>query len=322
MSALDKSWGLTTADDDLHPRNDDPWWTETVWFAWMVPERNLCGYYYLMMRPNKDIQAGGVLVYDETAELPWELPVFDYNWHHQLPPGVDLRNATFNNGMTLRCLEPTRSFHLGYEGRDLRLDLQADAVSKPLVTASHPPFNKGHIDQICRVTGEMVMHGETIEVDCYAMRDRSWGPRQDGRQPQVGYSYATYDADNSYLAVTVAKDGVYNTTTGFLIRDGHFSRMVGGHREVHRDENGSPVGFTLEASDEEGRTVQATGRMVSRQVFTPYPSMFAWNCLVEWTDSDGNKAWGEDQDCWHPRKWRQFRAEQRASRNAAGKVAR
>ena len=65
MSTLNEAWGLTTADDDLHPRNNDPWWTETVWFAWMVPERNLLGYYYLMMRPNLGIQAGGAVLRED-----------------------------------------------------------------------------------------------------------------------------------------------------------------------------------------------------------------------------------------------------------------
>ena len=46
---------------------------------------------------------------------------------------------------------------------------------------------------------------------------------------------------------------------------------------------------------------------VSRQVFTAYPSMFCWNSLVHW-QLDGADAWGEDQDVWHPRKWRDFAA--------------
>jgi hypothetical protein len=40
-------------------------------------------------------------------------------------------------------------------------------------------------------------------------------------------------------------------------------------------------------------------------VFTAYPSMFCWNALVAWS-GDGFSGYGEDQDCWHPRKWRQF----------------
>ena len=301
---------LTTADDTFHPPNDDPWWTETVWFAWMVPERGLLGYFYPVFRPNLGIQAGGVLVFDGSGELPWELPVFEYDWHQQIPPGLDLRDATLNSGMRLRCLEPTRTYQLDFENRDVTLSLRAEAVTEPLITRATPPFNKGHIDQICHVTGSMVLHGESIDVDCFAMRDRSWGPRQDGRQPQVGYSYATQDENNAWLAVSIGKGLDYTVSTGFNVVDGTWSQMVSGHRVVHRDGDGKPVSYDVVATDLLGRTVEATGTMVSRQVFTAYPSMFCWDALVEWR-ADGFHGWGEDQDCWHPRKWRQFRQDQR-----------
>ena len=150
-----------------------------------------------------------------------------------------------------------------------------------------------------------------MAVDCFAMRDRSWGPRQDGRQPQVGYSYATQDEDNAWLAVTVGKGQDYHVTTGFLVRDGVWAQMASGHREVERDEHGSPLRYTIEATDLLGRTVRATGSMISRQVFNAYPSMFCWNALVDWS-ADGFRGFGEDQDCWHPRKWRQFVMARRA----------
>lgn len=305
MSLSTADWGLTTADDTFHPRDDNPWWTETVWFAWMVPERNLLGYYYPMFRPNLNIQAGGVLVFDHTAELPWELPVFHWDWHQQIPPGLDLRDGALNNGMTIKCLEPNRVFQLGYEGRDLSLSLRAEGVTKPLVTAGTPPFNKGHIDQICHLTGTMVMKGETIPVDCFAMRDRSWGPRQDGRQPQVGYAYATQDANNAWLAVAIGKE--QQVSTGFLVRDGVWSQMVSGVRRVQRDAQGRPETYEIEGKDALGRTLYATGRAMARQVFTAYPSMFLWNALVDWSGA-GFRGWGEDQDCWHPRKWKEFLA--------------
>lgn len=305
MTEPHPDWGLTTEDDDFHPRDDDPWWTETMWFAWMVPERGILGYYYPLFRPNLGIQAGGVLVFDPSAELPWELPVFDYHWHQRIPDGCDLRAATLDNGMRIHCVVPTRQWELGFENRDLVLSLRVDGVAKPLVTRGTPPFNKGHIDQICRVTGTMVLHGETIPVDCFAMRDRSWGPRQDGRQPQVGYSYATHDEHNAWLAVTIGTQSHYEVTTGFNIVDGEWARMVSGTRAVERDADGRPERYVVDAVDELGRRVTASGAMVSRQVFTAYPSMFCWNALVEWSTGEAT-GWGEDQDCWHPRKWRQF----------------
>jgi hypothetical protein len=308
---IEPSWGLTTDDDNFHERDDDPWWTETMWFAWMVPERGLLGYFYPMFRPNLGIQAGGVLVVDPTAELPWELPVFDYHWHQQIPNGCDLRDATLNNGMTIKCVDPTRSWELGFENRDLQLSIRVDGVTQPLVTRGTPPFNKGHIDQICKVTGTMVMHGETIPIDCLAMRDRSWGPRKDGRQPQVGYSYAAADEHNNWLAVTIGKGLEYNVATGFNIVDGEWAQMVSGTRTVERDVDGRPERYQIQATDSLGRSIDATGTVSCRQVFTSYPSMFCWNALVDWS-WDRSQGWGEDQDVWHPRKWRQFLLDHRS----------
>ena len=307
MSYLDE-WGLTPEDDMFHPRNDDRWWTETWWNAWFVPERKIIGYFYPVFRPNIGVQFGGVVVYDGRGDLEWEVPVFDYDWHQEIPDGLDLRDAQLANGMTIKCLEPARRYELGYQSRDLELHLEAEAVIKPLVTNGTPPFNKGHIDQICRFTGEMVLEGETIPIDCYAMRDRSWGPRQDGRQPTVGYNYGTADPDNAFLAVSQCKSvDVWNITTGFLVRDGLWSRVSSGRRSVARDDEGHPVSVAIDGTDELGRTFEAEGRAINHNVFKTYPSMLCWNSLMDW-HCDGWQGWGEDQDCWLPRRWREYRA--------------
>lgn len=307
MSYLD-DWGLTPEDDTFHPRTDDWWWTETWWNAWFVPERRTIGYFYPVFRPNIGVQFGGVVVYDDRAELEWEVPVFDYDWHQEIPEGLDLRDAQMPNGMTIKCLEPARRFELGYRSRYLELTLEVEGVMKPLVTNATPPFNKGHIDQICRFTGEMVMAGETIAVDCLAMRDRSWGPRQDGRQPTVGYDYAAADPANAFLAVSQSKSvDVWDVTTGFLVREGVWSHVDSGRRSVIRDSRGRPTKVLIEASDEMGRVFEAQGSPVSSNVFKTYPSMLCWNSLMDW-HCDGWQGWGEDQDCWLPGRWRDYRA--------------
>ena len=44
------------------------------------------------------------------------------------------------------------------------------------------PFLKGsHFDQAGHVTGRMVLRDEVVPIDCYSVRDRSWGPRPQGR---------------------------------------------------------------------------------------------------------------------------------------------
>jgi len=76
---------------------------------------------------------------------------------------------------------------------------------------------------------------------------------------------------------------------------------------VGREAAGHPVSGQIEATDELGRSFEADGTAVNNNVFKTYPSMLCLNSLMEW-DCDGWRAWGEDQDCWHPRRWRDYRA--------------
>ena len=43
-------------DDEFHPpTSDDPYWTETCWFTFTVPERTLSGQLYPFFRPNQKV---------------------------------------------------------------------------------------------------------------------------------------------------------------------------------------------------------------------------------------------------------------------------
>jgi hypothetical protein len=149
-----------------------------------------------------------------------------------------------------------------------------------------------------------VLNGEEVAVDCIAMRDRSWGIRKPRRQPKLGYCHATVGPDSSFLTISIDRRGVDGVLTGYLMRDGTWSRIVSGQRQVERDQGGRPAIVRVEAKDELGRELEAVGTTVSRQVFTAYPDMFCWNSLTKW-EFDGATGWGEDQDIWHPRQWRQ-----------------
>lgn len=41
------------------PTSEDPWWTETCWFTFTVPERRLSGQLYPFCRPDQRVDAGG-----------------------------------------------------------------------------------------------------------------------------------------------------------------------------------------------------------------------------------------------------------------------
>ena len=308
---------LSEADDHFHPPSDDPWETETCWFSFCVPERKLMGYLYSWVRPNKGVSGGGVLVWDDTAHEPWALPYFDYQWHLPLPERP-LTDCTFPNGISVTMLEPLMVYRLGYHdtGR-CEIDLEFHATTPPHpFTRGEPPFVvASHLDQPGRVTGTLVLHGETIAIDCYAMRDRSWGPRTDLKGIRVGYCFATASPADAFLAFSVPKRGQREEAigAGYLLRDGARAALSAGTRTVERDpQHGWVTRVEIDALDDQGRRLHAVGEPVNRVVFLPYPRMLNWTSMTRWTfgpdEGSGAVGWGEDQDVWRPDQWRAFRA--------------
>jgi hypothetical protein len=298
---------LTAADDQFHPPSDDPWWTETVWFSWMIPERELLGQFYPVFRPNLGVQFGGVVVFGPEQPTHLEEQIYHYDQHQPLAPDLDLTDFTLAGGLRLKVLEPTRKWHVGYSGRHYELDVVAEAVNRPLVTRrSTPPLGGGHIDQLCKVTGSITLHGEHLEIDCLAIRDRAWQIRPDGRQPRVFYCYGAASEGHSFLAAGVHRDGVDTITTGWYERDGGWARLVSGRRDTVRGPDGQVAELVIDGHDELGRHLHAPGTTRSRHLYQGYPAMICWLGLADY-DLDGEHAIGEDQDVFSPRGWRDHR---------------
>jgi hypothetical protein len=308
---LDTSdWGVTTVDDTFHAVNpDEPRWTETIWMSWHVPERKLFGNFYPVFRPNLGVQFGGVSVYDPSGDQPWDCAINDQQWHEKIED-VDLRNFKLKNGLWFKAIEPNQVFEFGCERDELQFELRYEALTKPMVSGGGSDLfsHGGHLDQPGHVTGWMRLRGEHIDVDCLAQRDRAWGPRRDNRQPQVAYCYGTASADNAFLTVSAIKkrgddDRVF---TGYYMHDGQWALMTSGSRRVERDAQGAVSRVFIEATDELGRSIAVEGNTVSRLFSYPYPSMLCINSLTRW-ELNGEECWGEDQDCWPPRRWRDTR---------------
>jgi hypothetical protein len=301
---------LTSADDTLHepPVTADDWWTETFWFTFAVPERRLFGNYYLYFRPLHHSIGGGMTIFDDTGSAPWEIPFQSHQHHLPLPDDLDMRDAELRGGLFLRQLEPNRSFAFGIHNDEVHADLRFDAFAQPLLTLPkpRPPFTGAyHVDQPGRVTGTLTLHGERMTVDALLMRDRSWGRRADLRGVKAGYDYAFASPTDGFLGLSM-DGGEDRVVMGFVIRDGQWSRAVGGRRHVERDAAGMPAAVDIEVVDELGRTVSAHGEPVSRYTNLIYPSMLVHQSLMRW-EYDGNVAYAEDQDVWDPVQWRVFR---------------
>lgn len=304
---------FTPDDDGLHSHlADGEWWfTETAWYSFHHAERRLGGWFYTMIRPTIGTVAGGAWVWDDSAHLPWEVHYSTNYSALQLPEGADLRDIDLPTGVRIAVEEPTRAYRLGYDdpGR-FRADLRFAATMDPRpLTASGSTFGRAaHFDQIGRVTGVIELEGEAIDIDCWSMRDRTWGRRPEDRPRQAAYVTGAGDDGVGFLAVTNMRDGTDRVAYGFVLRQPGAEpvALVDGQRSVRRDpEHGWVDELTIEAVDADGRALLARGCSVSRITINRH-SFIDVNSLVHWTvEGDGvaGEWWGEDQDMWPVHRW-------------------
>ena len=155
------------------------------------------------------------------------------------------------------------SYALGYnDGERLQASLRFDGVMPPEpLTATGSTFGHAHhFDQIGRVTGELVLYGESIAIDCLAIRDRTWRRRPEDRPRQAAYVTGVASATHGFLAVTNSEKDRNLVAYGFLRRDGRTVRLTQGERRIERDtRNGWITRIELQAKDADGREIVAGG---------------------------------------------------------------
>jgi hypothetical protein len=311
---------LTAADDNWHDHSAHWWETETAWFSFNVPERRVGGWLYTQVLAVQGVCKGGAWVWDDSPRRA----LYEVN-HSGLPfpDRGDLRRITFPNGNSLEVLEPLMKYRTVYsDPGSFEADLVHEGIMPP---HSHPvgawPFwATRHFDQPMHVTGTIVLDGEEIAVDCYSVRDRSWGPRPVGPTPpdkklppgalprpnpprrakfphSVGYVFGIQGPGEAFLAFTdpwVDDTGTASDDldAGYLLRDGRYAPLVQGFRTIELAPGTQFIrAVHLEAVDTLGRELVADGELVAHHG-EQGPSGTA---LFEWSWSGGRHGWGEDQ---------------------------
>lgn len=301
---------FTEKDDQMHsiehPNVD---WTETTWWTFNIPERGLFGWLYAQIRPNLGSVAGGAFVYGPNGWLSWEIPYFGWFNHQPLPQEFDLRDVSFRNGIWLKTLKPGMSYDYGFKFRDhdeFIADLRFEGLTPPVPHVhGAPPFvGSHHYDQHGHITGSIQLHGETIPVDCYSIRDRSWGRRPEllgMGVPRCSYVYGTVSAQEFFLVFSAPENNepdceVEHNTSGYLVRDGVLRRLQTSTRTNERDPaTGAISKVAITGSDTDGREFNIIGEPVSRMALNH--GGICINSFLKF-DVDGREGWGEDQDVW------------------------
>lgn len=348
---------FVSADDNFHvPPDENPFWTETTWWSFNIPERKLGGWLHAAFHTNRGTVTWRVYVWDPRGPTPDELCYF--RMAEEVPvtdPAPDLRDITVpGGGFSVRMLHPLRDYQIEFDdaAADFAVRFTFAGVHDPRrYTPGEPPFMEHtHLDQLGHVTGELVLAGERIPIDCYSIRDRSWAPRG-GPPPQRGpsadrttaktervrypggarwreierergrgriqYIFGHSGPRTGFLAFVRVADGdaagFSPLNHGWLLRDGRFERLdkAASRMRNYRD----PV--TGWSSHMDVHLTDVTGRVMDTEGFTVSHicerSGGGSTALMRW-DLDGELGWGEDQDIWHPKHFHRMRAALHAAR--------
>ena len=328
-------------DDDFHPGNEDPYWVETTWFSFNVPERRMGGWLHAASNVHRRVTTWRVFVWDPHGALPGELA------YHRLEPDVpfdgdiDLRHVRYpGGGFTVDVVRPTLDYRVTYDdGRRCSIDLLHESPHPPhrFTPGAAPMMFNPHFDQLGHVTGQLVLDGERIPIDCWSVRDRTWGPRGgphgQSRKPEhvrgdhapkvpggprwrqverergrgrIQYVFGHVDATTGFLGFARPQEGDAKgwapVHVGWQLRDGHFERLDAVRSRL-RDWRDPATGWTahieLELVDRTGRIMDVEGVATSRIA----ESGDTAHSLMRW-EIDGQVAWGEDQDIWNPAHFR------------------
>ena len=293
---------LSKADYFGEGRTHSPYWNESVWFSVSIPERRMHGLIQYYFRPNMGMLNGGPVLWDPSGQFQWNC--LYYNWSHlQAMPQVNGKfDMTARNSLTVRMIEPLQRYKIDYDKEGFVLDLvwEAGAPCHELVTGD--PGQRAtagfHIEQPGRMTGTIRRHGELFNVDCFSMRDTSYGAREYESLASGGYFWGIAEGSSFHALCMTTGDGLgreANCIGGYIMQDGEMASLVSGKRTVLEFGQFGPSKVLFEGTDKLGRSMRATGTIDPGMVFTGYTDHTVVWSLAEW-DWDGVTHWGDSQE--------------------------
>lgn len=317
-------------DEFLHPVSEGAHYTslESSYFGFNSPAAGVDGQIYVWFHPALKVMT--FMIYVWKGIKRHQLSADYFNEHVYLPMVDQIGDYTVEMGsckIHIKVVKPLEEIRIEIDdmARGFKLDWTTTAVFPPV---GRP--GGGHFTQIMHNTGELVLRGESYDIDGYFARDRSWGYTR-GEEPQKGPPYnwmtcifgpdlafhvAVLDTsifphvrefgpdwnkaiDEGEATKTMRWDSVAtpyssNLRGGYWFEDSPTPRKLvnARNRTTLGGDDYTPMAIELELEDETGAVHKLTGRTVSFM-----PKLYGQNCVsnnafVEW-DYNGRKGYGE-----------------------------
>lgn len=308
--------GITAQDELLHPaafaevKADSA--TETQYLGFSVPEARIHALCYLWHHPNLKVVTGGLYVWQGIKRYMPEAELCDVRaYMSDRVLANDLHEYRLANGYGVRIVEPLKKLHVSYEdaARNNSVDLSYEALAEPVM------FGDGkHFEQPMRVRGEITLRGARHAVDCFNIRDRSWGkPRPEDHMPLPPVSWMTgvFGEDFAFNCnvldqfeenpelkgrFELPREKTFNG--GWVRREGAVQRIVSARKKIEREAGSRlPLIVELEFTDESGRVTALRGQLRAACPWQVWPNMIFMVCQMRW-ECEGRVTTGDCQEAY------------------------
>ena len=299
-------------------QSDDPYWTDSFWFSWAIPEKDICGLVWTHFRPNMNCICGGPAMWDLSGQHVWEFPFFDFQTMRRLPEGrygIDYDKFDFAApwSLSVKMVEPMETYRISYDRAGFRLELEFNAIAPPNIM-NRPSAEqlksafKVHFEQPGRIRGYVELEDVRHDVDTFSIRDGGHGPRFMEASPPGGYAWSTADEKTGFhvLAPNSGNAPQSDVIGGYILRDGIMSPTAGGIRRVLERRGARPEVVEVKIRDELGRELHAIGRAQVPAEFMLYPDRGQWWTLFTWDYEGATGAPGEDQEYYGIHEFRKW----------------
>ena len=307
----------------------DPHLIHTHYFGFSVPEAALGGFLYIRYQPAFPLSQGGVCIFQGNDNLEYnDIAYLDYEitmpW-----PTIENGTITTDNGLACKFVEPGRTAHLTYIGRDGRaaFDLVAEART-PLLARGHVmPGEEAYHDvaqkpggseQFMRVTGQLLLDGSSYAVDCFAVRDRSWRQVRVERKgavasPPVGWSPMYFGQDLIFnqigfepLDTSPRWSGLYDVGDrashhfAWVQRSDGIRAITSVRRNVleYHPRLHMATRQEITAEDDRGETYRFRGQAIASAPIPAWPNATLRDSVYRWEDEHGRTTHGTFQEIW------------------------
>jgi hypothetical protein len=290
----DKIRTVLEPDDEYpHTPDDSPNYNESMYLNAFDLEREVGGWFRLGNRVNEGYAEMTVCLY-----LPRGRVGFMYQ-----RPQIESNDAMDAGGLRIDVVTPFEELTVTYEGRvvlldepaqmsdprtafrenphvDCRVDLIVRGMSpmyggrpvradgSEIETDPEQSFAKAHYEQHTEVTGTITLAGdgvdETIELDGYGLRDKSWGPRY--WQAIAWYRWLPMMFGPDLAMMLSVIDGGPDRQprqSGMVLSGGEYHRLVGVDIDSDFDDAGNQTAMRCRARTADGHEYEVTGEVIS-----------------------------------------------------------